>query len=262
MPGSALRPHPARLAVGSLTKLGHPEDPDSLGARGIGYAVAGFVTGYVVAAIFVAIWSGIRGLKSANGVLPNTLGTTVASLVGLWTGLVGAGLAASRRLGTGKLATDYGFRLRPWPDIPLGLAVGVASQYLLVPGVYLPLRLFVKHLDSRLGQPAHQLTSVAHGPGLIVLALFVCIGAPLVEELFFRGLLLRSLRARLGPVLAVVISGVAFGLAHAEALQLVGLAAFGIVLGILAERTKRLGSGMVAHATFNALAVIAIAVSR
>ncbi|MHB1487041.1 MAG: CPBP family intramembrane glutamic endopeptidase [Acidimicrobiales bacterium] len=231
-------------------------------ARGLGYAIGGFVAGYLAAAVYVAIWASVSGLKTVHGSVTSTLGTTVAGLLGLWSGLVGATLLASRRLGTGRLAEDFGFRLRIWPDVPVGLVVGVASQYLLVPAIYLPLRLFVHHLDHRLGQPAQQLTGVAHGSGLVVLGLFVCLGAPMVEELFFRGLLLRALRRRMGSALAVLVSGLAFGLAHAEALQLVGLAAFGVVLGILAEKFKRLGPGMVAHAAFNALAVIAIATSR
>ena len=239
-------------------------DPPQTTGRpsGLGYAIGGFAAGYLAAAVYVAVWASLSGLKTVHGAVVSTLGTTVAGLLGLWTGLVGATLLASRRWGTGRLAEDFGFRLRIWPDVPVGLVVGVASQYLLVPAIYLPVRLFVSHLSNRLGQPAQQLTGVAHGNGLIVLGLFVCVGAPVVEELFFRGLLLRSLRRRLGTVLAVLVSGLAFGLAHAEALQLVGLAAFGVVLGIMAERFRRLGPGMVAHATFNALAVIAIATSH
>ena len=42
-----------------------------------------------------------------------------------------------------------------------------------------------------------------------------------------------------------------FGLAHAESLQLLGLAVFGIILSFVAYRTGRLGMNMVAHATFN-----------
>ena len=93
------------------------------------------------------------------------------------------------------------------------------------------------------------------------------IGAPFFEEVFFRGVLLRSL-ARLfgrwggwvGPALAVVVSGTLFGLAHAESLQLLGLAFFGVVLGAVSYRTGRLGMNMVAHASFNAVALSAVVV--
>ena len=62
--------------------------------------------------------------------------------------------------------------------------------------------------------------------------------------------------------LCVAGSAVAFGLAHFEVLQFPALFALGIVLGAVAVRTGRLGPGMFAHATFNAVVVIALAVTR
>ena len=45
----------------------------------------------------------------------------------------------------------------------------------------------------------------------------------------------------MGPGLAIVVSGVLFGLAHAESLQLLGLAVFGVILGVglLPDRPPR-----------------------
>ena len=64
------------------------------------------------------------------------------------------------------------------------------------------------------------------------------------------------------PAVAVATSSVAFGLAHFEALQLPALILFGLVLGVLAQRTGRLGPGIVAHATFNAVTVLSLTLSR
>ncbi len=92
-----------------------------------------------------------------------------------------------------------------------------------------------------------------------------------MEELFFRGLLLKALvrlftplRAAggarvVGVVLAVVVDGLLFGLAHGEWVQLAGLAAFGMILAAVSYRTGRLGMNMVAHGTFNLVAIVAIA---
>jgi uncharacterized protein len=57
-------------------------------------------------------------------------------------------------------------------------------------------------------------------------------------------------------------SSVVFGLAHFEPLQLPALILFGVVLGVLAQRTGRLGPGIVAHATFNAVTVLSLTLSR
>jgi membrane protease YdiL (CAAX protease family) len=86
------------------------------------------------------------------------------------------------------------------------------------------------------------------------------VGAPLVEELFFRGLLFRALLGR-APVpvpVAVVVSALLFALAHFEAVQFAGLAVFGVVLALLAWRTGRLMPGIGAHAAFNLAAVVSV----
>ncbi len=170
------------------------------------------------------------------------------------------------RRSLGRLRDDYGLALRPWPDVPLGIVVGVASQYLLVPLLELPLLPFVPHLYTRLGGPANRLEAGATGASLALLGLLVCVGSPLVEELFFRGLVLRGVAGKLAflgrpaqAVLSVLSVSVLFGLAHFEALQLIGLIGFGAVLGTLAWRTGRLGPGIVAHAAFNTVTIVSLA---
>jgi uncharacterized protein len=81
--------------------------------------------------------------------------------------------------------------------------------------------------------------------------------APVVEELFYRGLLLRSLDKRgIQPWLSVVLSALLFAGMHFEALQFAGLFLFGIVLALLVHRTGRLGPAIWAHAAFNAVTVL------
>jgi hypothetical protein len=99
-----------------------------------------------------------------------------------------------------------------------------------------------------------------------VIAVLTVVVVPVVEELFFRGLVLRSLLrlfAGAGPVvgvaLAVVADGVVFGLAHFELLQLLGLAVFGTVLSLMAYKLRRLGPGIFAHGMFNLMAILSVA---
>lgn len=226
---------------------------------GLPEALLGFGIGLVLSALAVAATEQVTGAHpGAGAALP--VGLTAADVGGLWVGLVGAALYASKRYGTGNVASDYGLRWGKWWDLPLGAAVGLAAQYGLVPLLYLPLRSAVPHLARQLSRPAVHEVAAARGPGAMV-ALFalLAIGAPLVEELFFRGLLLRALLGRASAPVAIVVSALLFGVAHFEPLQFAGLAAFGVVLGLLAWSTSRLAPGIAAHAAFNAAAVASLA---
>ncbi|HYA44305.1 MAG TPA: CPBP family intramembrane glutamic endopeptidase, partial [Acidimicrobiales bacterium] len=102
--------------------------------------------------------------------------------------------------------------------------------------------------------------------GFVLVALIVAFGAPLFEEVFFRGFLRTALRARFGTHGAVWLQGVLFGLAHygessstlGNVSVLVALFGFGVVLGYCANLTRRLGAGMVAHSLFNLVAVVTV----
>jgi membrane protease YdiL (CAAX protease family) len=86
-------------------------------------------------------------------------------------------------------------------------------------------------------------------------AFVVCVVAPFVEELTFRGVGFTLLRARFGVEPAMVGSALFFGLAHGlvEALPL--LVAFGIGLAWLRQRQESTVPGMLLHGTFNAVAL-------
>jgi membrane protease YdiL (CAAX protease family) len=175
----------------------------------------------------------------------------------LWLGLLGAPVFAARTKGNG-VVEDFGLRFA-FSDLPIGAAIGVASQLVLVPAVSLPwILLLGKDLDQ-LDDSARELADKATDPlGVGLLVAIVVIGAPIVEELFFRGLLQRSLLRRTGPVLAIALSSFLFGLTHFQMLQFPALVAFGAILGFLAYRTDRLGPSIVAHMAFNAVTVIAL----
>jgi membrane protease YdiL (CAAX protease family) len=223
---------------------------------GLGDAALGFLVGVLATAVVAGLWAG------ASGTTDLSLTALALGEVALWVGLVGAPVWASRRKGPGDLGEDFGFRVRA-SDAGMGVPIGIASQLLLVPIVYLPIQwLFGEHDLS--GQ-AQQIIDKAHGAGpLALLAVVLIVGAPVAEELFFRGLLLRALQRRFAAsahadVWAVAGSSLAFGIAHFELLQLPALVLFGAVLGALAVRTGRLGPGIFAHAAFNAVTVILLA---
>lgn len=251
-----------------------PKAPRAAGNPfGVFEAAFGIVVGFLLSALALSAY------EAATPHHATTIGKDIVGFAGLWLGFAGAAVAASwlnkptgalgtgqeasLPTGTGSVVRDYGVRLRSWPDIPIGIAVGVASQFGLVPLLELPLEPFVRNLNQQIGRPAQNLLGPVNGFSLAFLAVLVCVGSPVVEELFFRGLLLRGLLGRLaplgnrwGPSLAIVLTGLVFGLVHFERLQFLGLAGFGMVLAYLAYRTGRLGPSIVAHIAFNSTTVV------
>jgi membrane protease YdiL (CAAX protease family) len=84
--------------------------------------------------------------------------------------------------------------------------------------------------------------------------------APFVEELTFRGVG-QSLLRFLGRVPAILLVGIAFGLAHGLVEALVVLVPFGMGLAWLRDRTNSVLPGMIVHGLFNAAALAFIIVS-
>jgi membrane protease YdiL (CAAX protease family) len=78
--------------------------------------------------------------------------------------------------------------------------------------------------------------------------------APLVEELTFRGLGF-TLLTRFGRSTAILLVGLAFGLAHGLLEALPILVVFGSGLAYLRSRTESVYPGMVLHGIFNSIAL-------
>jgi membrane protease YdiL (CAAX protease family) len=256
-----------------LDRAGAPPVDKSAAGRWLLYALAGFLVGQLAAGVFGAVAGDLAG-KNAAQMAKITAASVppewyvVSTLVGLWIGFFGAPWLASRTRGTRHLWADLGVRFR-WMDL-WGIAIGVGAQ-LVIALVYAPFQHDIKDFNG----PSQKLTGGAHGTGFLVVALATVLLAPFLEELFFRGLLFKSLarlftptgagptRARgAGIVLAVIVDGLLFGLAHGEWVQLAGLALFGIALAAISYRTGRLGMNMVSHASFNLVAILAILSQR
>lgn len=219
--------------------------------------VVAFVVAQLASALGFVLFAAAQGIPSDElDTDALTIGEVALLQIPLWLGLLGVPLIATRLRGNGP-RRDLGL----WAtlkDVPIGLAIGVACQLILVPLVTLPIFIFTDADQDALEAPARELTERAQGPGVLILVLVVVVAAPLAEEVFFRGMLQRTLARSLPIVPVVLITSVLFGISHFQALQLPALVAFGIVLSVLAHRTGRLGPSIWAHVGFNATTVVAL----
>jgi membrane protease YdiL (CAAX protease family) len=170
---------------------------------------------------------------------------------------------ASRRWGTGRLVADVGVRFR-WSDAGWGPLTWLAAL-----GCEIVVLVVIEIVDI-------PLVSNTEGIGeldvdrtyVISLLITAVVAAPFVEEMVFRGLMLRGLRSRLGAVAAVGVQGGLFGLAHVDPVRGTGnvglvlvLAAVGVAFGGAAYLLRRIGPTIIAHAIFNGI-VMAVVLTR
>jgi len=226
----------------------------------VGTVFASWLAAFLAANVIIIAIAGASGHGGQDSdTWPMWL--TITSFVCQWVPYGVMLVLLSKRDGTDRFRDDYRLRFR-WVDA-LGLPIGALSQLVLVQLVYWPLReLFPDTFtDDRLEERAGDLWDRAHGGWLVALVIVVAIGAPIVEELVYRGLILQTLQSRVNDALALVISAAFFAGIHFAPVEFPGLFVFAIVLGLCYQRTGRLGMAIAAHVGFNAVG-LALAASR
>ena len=164
---------------------------------------------------------------------------------------------ASRRWGTGRLRVDAGIQAR-WVDAgwgPVTWLACLATQ--IVMGIVVTLgRIPVSNNTDGIAERSDDRAYVI---SLLILAV---IAAPIVEEIVFRGFVMRGLLSTMSVVPAVAVQAVLFGAIHADPERGMGnvglvliLSGVGATLGGAAYLTRRLAPTMVAHAILNAVAL-------
>ena len=90
---------------------------------------------------------------------------------------------------------------------------------------------------------------------LTLLALVACIGAPVAEEVLFRGYIYPVTKTFTGAPVAMVFSGLLFATIHYNLLSLPVLFVMGILLALAYEKTRSLWVPIIGHAVFNSITV-------
>jgi membrane protease YdiL (CAAX protease family) len=176
-------------------------------------------------------------------------------------------VVASRRKGLGTLAADFGLRFRP-VDIAIGLGIAVAAKLVAVV-------IGVLAISATGHTPESGNFELSVAPLWIVLNGFLVavVVAPFVEELFFRGLVLRAVKNRVlrrggtaarAAVSAIVASSLGFAALHLyqspDVTLLIILGGSTLFLGLANSRvtlsTGRLGAAIIAHALYNGSSIV------
>jgi membrane protease YdiL (CAAX protease family) len=164
---------------------------------------------------------------------------------------------ASRRWGHGRPTLDVGLMMRRvdlgWGPLTwLACFLGQALMAIIIVVFDIP---FQSNTES--------VRALRDDRGFVIAMLVLSVvAAPLVEEIVFRGMVLRGFLSRWPVAVAVGAQGVLFGLAHLSperGMRNIGLvlilSTVGVVLGGSAYLVRRLAPTIIAHALINGIAM-------
>lgn len=139
-------------------------------------------------------------------------------------------------------------------DVWLGVVLGVGSQLVLMNLINWPLsRIFPEQFSAdKVTERAESLANAAPGAWVALLVLVVVVGAPIVEEIVYRGCLQNGLVAGFGASTGIVLTALLFAVIHWAPVEIPGLFAFALVLGLARHKTGSMGLAIVTHVAFNA----------
>jgi membrane protease YdiL (CAAX protease family) len=215
------------------------------------------ITGFSVALVAMAT-VGTSILKLAGGEMPSGAGDVMVLAMVAGSAL---GAAVAYRLvavllsGAGSRLSELGWRVKgaaKWavggyiallPPLSVGMMM-VAALTKLFPNVVTP------------QNPAADLVLALHGPRLVLLFLLVCVIAPVIEELLFRGLLFRALEKRYGLLVGALAAGLVFGGMHPQLpFGFPPLFVLGVGLCYVYRISGSIVPGILIHAMNNTLAL-------
>ena len=214
----------------------------------IGAAIVGFILSVAVAALIGPDAPELQSVTPPQRVL-------IAWLVGLQIGLVvltilAAGFFSSNRAEMLALRPPRGgWRVLPLSLIPLFALTGVWTA------------LIWWWNPEAVAGDLRPFQELLHGGGAIIVLIIIGIGAPLSEELLFRGFLFSGLaKSRLGLLGASIVTAVTWTALHMgySVFGLIEVLMIGLYFSWLLIRTGSLWTTMFCHAVYNSIVGLAL----
>ncbi|MDQ4094831.1 MAG: CPBP family intramembrane metalloprotease [Actinomycetota bacterium] len=207
--------------------------------------LAGLATGFVLALVVGAALRDAVNLSGGVGLLLGYVLLYGSVALMLWALVLKRRRVSRQDVGLGGV--------RPGPiALMIPLTFGVLIMNYIVAVLTTVIFGRVPTAEDQLGVRLQTLTAF----DFVCLFIVVVIIAPILEEIVFRGLLYRAIRARIGVASATVITALAFSAMHFQPLLLGVLFAFGVVLALVAEWSDSLYPPIVLHALNNSVAIL------
>ena len=146
-----------------------------------------------------------------------------------------------------------GFRRLSWKRAAAAAGLAIANQPVVEFVTWVAHGILPPQMIEQFDLKQRMLDALFRANALPML-ITVTIAAPLGEEIFFRGLLLPSLRRSLGTIASVIAAGILFSAIHLDPVGFLGLMEIGILLGALRLWTGSVWAAVIGHAVNNGVA--------
>lgn len=198
------------------------------------------------------LWLGLFLVPPIIGAIIGRFFTSPANYeIFKWSQLLGYILMIFVFFGKRYVELSFGHieRRMVWPAVGMSVLIAASQAFVLFSILFL--------LDVDLLYQGEELERHQRLVSGIAGILYVCIFAPIGEEIGVRGILLGGLlKTRCRPWIAILISALVFASFHGFGAQFVTAMLFGILVGWLYWRTNSIIPGIIIHITNNSLTAI------
>lgn len=234
---------------GDLPQAKHQRKPMWQGTDVLLMALAMIVV-FIIGVAGAAVLSVVGGARFGNGEVPPAfaLGTLavqpIAMAITIWL---------------------FGLKRRGYTLAEIGMKPVSARWVAASVGIFIVLRIVVTLIAlllAQIGITSMQAQAIAPAgytlASAIATTLLAGLVIPIVEEIFFRGVVYRWLRDKWGVAVSIVVSGLIFGIAHLEPATVIPVIVMGFVLAWTYEKSNSLWPPILIHMLNNLLGVIAL----
>jgi membrane protease YdiL (CAAX protease family) len=133
------------------------------------------------------------------------------------------------------------------------IGVGIVSSM-----IYLAYSSIAKYYGITIPQPDFSFPSQKEY--LILFLMYVCLIGPVLEEIIFRGFILKSMQ-KYGNFTAILVSSILFSMFHLNLVQFINPVLVGILLAFIAIKSNSIFPSMIAHIFNNTMAFAATGIA-
>ena len=219
------------------------------------------ISGYVILSVVLSFIVSFRLAAQSGGSFDITQYTN--EVTALYTNNMTVGLLISLVLGIGILFIIFGARkVDPFQQVDAKKTPGVFYLLAIIGALgcffFLEYVMYVIPFPESLMNSLNDslLSTTASGPFLLSFLANV-IAAPILEEVFFRGLIFGRLNRAMPTVVAMIITSLLFGLMHGHPVWIIWAFCFGMIINYIRVQSGSIIPGLIIHMILNAIGVVA-----